>query len=315
MRLRQLQSARPIVQLGAVGVLFAILSLAPDISFAEFEAVGPGAVQSTLVLGPPTYLDLGEFRRPRIRAQAAVIYNPRTHEVVWESKATELRSIASITKLMTALTFMDVDPDLTRDVVVSGDDVHRASTTYLRRGERVVLRDVLHLALIASDNVAARVLARVSAGGTEGFVRRMNKKASELGFRSTAFVDPSGLNRWNLSNAYEVSRLITYASKHPQIGAILRKSFHRMQSSRRRLTVRNTNRLLRGRLLVHGGKTGYIDASGYCLATLLDTPEGHTLAVVVLGVGSSSSRYRDVTRLVDWASKDGRSLVTRAESN
>ena len=244
-----------------------------------------------------------------------MIYNPRTHEVLCESRGRELRSIASITKVMTALVFLDDDPDLTRDVVVSRRDVRRSSTTYLRRGERIRLRDVLHLALIASDNAAARVLARVSAGGTDGFVERMNAKAAELGLQSTAFVDPSGLERWNLSTAYEVSRLITHASEQPRIGEIMRKSSYRMRTSRRGLTVRNTNRLLRGRLSVHGGKTGYIDASGYCLAALVDTPEGEPLAVVVLGVGSSSGRFRDVTRLVDWVSNQGRSLLTTSAAD
>ncbi len=318
MLLRQTQSVRPVAQLGAICgflVCFGTVSWAPDVGLAEPAAVTVESVAPNPATAPPRYLDFSELRAPRVRARAAVIYNPRTHEVLWESRGRELRSIASITKVMTALVFLDDDPDLTRDVVVSRRDVRRSSTTYLRRGERIRLRDVLHLALIASDNAAARVLARVSAGGTDGFVERMNAKAAELGLQSTAFVDPSGLERWNLSTAYEVSRLITHASEQQRIGEIMRKSSYRMRTSRRGLTVRNTNRLLRGRLSVHGGKTGYIDASGYCLAALVDTPEGEPLAVVVLGVGSSSGRFRDVTRLVDWVSNQGRSLLTSSAAD
>ncbi len=318
MLLRQTQSVRPVAQMGAICgflVCFGTVSWAPHMGLAEPAAVTVESVAPNRAADPPRYLDFSELRTPRVRARAAVIYNPRTHEVLWESRARELRSIASITKVMTALVFLDDDPDLTRDVVVSRRDVRRASTTYLRRGERIRLGDALHLALIASDNAAARVLARVSTGGTDGFVERMNAKAAELGFQSTAFVDPSGLARWNLSTAYEVSRLITHASEQPQIGEIMRKASYRMQTSRRVLTVRNTNRLLRGRLSVHGGKTGYIDASGYCLAAFVDTPEGEPLAVVVLGVGSSSRRFRDVTRLVDWVSDQGRSLLTTSAAD
>ena len=90
----------------------------------------------------------------------------------------------------------------------------------------------------------------------------------------------------------------------------MRKSSYRLRTSRRRLTVRNTNRLLLGRVSVRGGKTGYIDASGYCLAALVHIPDGETLAVVVLGVGSNAGRFREVTRLVDWVSTQGRSLLS-----
>ncbi len=316
MLLRQTQSVRPVVQMGAIcGFLlyFGTVSWAPTFGLVEPVAVRAEPVAPNPVTDPPQYLDFSELRTPRVRARAAVIYNPRTHEVLWESHARELRSIASITKVMTALVFLDDDPDLTRDVVVSRRDVRRASTTYLRRGERIRLRDVLHLALVASDNAAARVLARVSHGGTVSFVERMNAKAVELGLRNTTFADPSGLNQRNLSTAYEVSRLISHASEQPQVGPIMRKSSYRMQTSRRALTVRNTNRLLRGRMSVRGGKTGYIDASGYCLAAVVNIRDSEPLAVVVLGVGSSSGRYRDVTRLVDWVSNQGRSLLSTSE--
>jgi len=195
------------------------------------------------------------------------------------------------------------------DVVVSRRDVRRASTTYLRRSERVTLDDLLHLALIASDNTAARVLARVSPGGTVGFVQQMNHKADELGLDSTVFVDSSGLSERNVSTAYDLSRLITYASKQPEIASIMRKRSYRFRTSRRRLTVRNTNQLLRGKLVVQGGKTGYIDEAGYCLATVVKLPDSDPLAVVVLGARSNAGRFTEVHRLVNWVSTQGRSLI------
>jgi len=112
-----------------------------------------------------------------------------------------------------------------------------------------------------------------------------------------------------LSTAYDVSRLIAHAVGDDGIAEITRKASYRLQTSRRALTVRNTNRLLLGRLGVRGGKTGYIDASGYCLAALIDVPDRDPLAVVVLGAGSNSGRFRETTRLVDWVSSQGWRLL------
>jgi len=148
---------------------------------------------------------------PDIRAAAAIIFNPETGQVLWEENAQDKRSIASITKVMTALVFLEDNPDLSQEITVERGDVYAASTTYLRANERVTLDNILHFTLIASDNAAARVLARVSHGGSASFVERMNEKAVELGLESTSFADPSGLNPANVSSAYDLSRLISFA--------------------------------------------------------------------------------------------------------
>ena len=305
-------SIRPVFQVAGVLVLlycFSAAGGAPNLGLTEPEAIEPIALAPDPAIDPPRHVDTSDLRQPRLRAPAAMIYNPTTHEVLWQRRGYERRPIASITKVMTALVFLEQGPDLTSDVVVSRRDVRRSSVTYLRRGERVRLEDVLGLALVASDNAAARILARVSGWGTRGFVEQMNRKAAELGLRSTVFTGPSGLDKRNMSTPYDVARLIAHASEKAEIAGIMRKPIHQMRTSRRRLQVRNTNRLLSGRVVVQGGKTGYIDASGYCLATVVRVPGADPLAMVVLGVGSNSGRFRDVTRLVDWVSKQARSLV------
>ena len=133
--------------------------------------------------------DSGEMV-PDVRAAAAIIYNPETNEVLWESNSQDPRSIASITKVMTASVIFESNPDLTREVIVERADVSRANHTYLRAGERVTIDDLLHLTLVASDNAAARALARTSPLGTQGFVDRMNEKALELGLEHTAIPIP-----------------------------------------------------------------------------------------------------------------------------
>ena len=288
---------------------FSAVSWAPNIGLADAAPAAPEPAAPDPTRDPPVERDFRALPRPRLAAPAAMVYNPTTHEILWESGGYQRRSIASITKVMTVLVFLSTEPDLTSDVVISRRDVRRASTTYLRRGERIRLLDLLHLALVASDNSGARVLARVSPWGTERFVEQMNQMAMDLGLRSTAFADPSGLDKRNVSTAYDVARLIAYAGDQPDVSTIMRKRSYRLRTSRRGLTVRNTNRLVDGQLNVRSGKTGYIDASGYCLAALVDVPGAGPLSVVVLGAGSNSRRFSEVRRLVDWVSKHGQSLI------
>jgi D-alanyl-D-alanine endopeptidase (penicillin-binding protein 7) len=244
---------------------------------------------------------------PDVRAAAAIIFDPETGQVLWQENASDKRSIASITKVMTAVVFLEDNPDLSREITIQRSDVYRASTTYLRVNERVTLDNVLHLTLIASDNAAARALARVSHGGADAFLARMNEKALELGLESTAFADPSGLNANNVSSAYDLSRLITYAVHDDRIAAVMRKSQHSLRTSRRTITINNTNHLLRGgdatTMEVMGGKTGFITKAGYCLATLLRLPQtNHQVAVVVLGATSNTGRFWETRHLFNWLS-------------
>ena len=257
----------------------------------------------------PRILDIGDLRRPRVRVAAGILYNPRTEEILWERRGLDQRPIASITKVMTALVLLDRAPDLDGDVVVSRRDVRRASTTYLRRGERVTLDTLLHLALIASDNVAARILARASGWGTRRFVKEMNAKAAALGLEGTSFVEPSGLDERNVSTPYDVARLLAAASEVPAIARIMRKGTHRVRTDRRSVNIRNTNRLLRSRDAVRGGKTGYISEAGFCLTALFELPDAGPVVLVVLGAGSNAGRFTEAGRLIDWMSTTGRSLL------
>jgi D-alanyl-D-alanine endopeptidase (penicillin-binding protein 7) len=239
---------------------------------------------------------------PDIRAAAAIIFNPENGKVLYEENAQDKRSIASITKVMTTVVFLEDNPDLSQTVTVERGDVYAASTTYLRANDRITLDNLLHLTLIASDNAAARALARLSHGGTAAFVERMNEKALELGLESTSFVDPSGLNPDNMSSAYDLSRLISFAASDDRISPIMRTAEYQVSTNRRTFTIHSTNRLVRGgEVEVMGGKTGFISKAGYCLATLLRLPESnHNVAVVVLGATSNNGRFWETRHLFDW---------------
>ena len=197
---------------------------------------------------------------PDVRAAAAIIYDPDTNEILWEENAQTQRSIASITKVMTATVFLENNPDLSQPVTIARSDVFQASTTHLHANDKVTTDDLLHLLLIASDNAAARALARVSPQGSEGFIRRMNEKASELGLETTHYADPSGLLSENVSSAYDMARLITHASQDERISSIMRTNEYTVYSGGKRpITFRSTNHLLRGGDVdVRAGKTGFI---------------------------------------------------------
>jgi D-alanyl-D-alanine endopeptidase (penicillin-binding protein 7) len=183
-------------------------------------------------------------------------------------------------------------------------DVYRASTTHLRANDKVTTGDLLHLLLIASDNAAARGLARVSPLGPTGFIARMNEKAREMGLTSTTYVDTSGLLSGNLSSALDMARLIAHASADERIGSIMRLPSYSIKAGKRTIAFRSTNQLLgRDDVEVRAGKTGFISKAGYCLATLLRLPQsGKQVAVVVLGARSNAGRFLETQNLFSWLS-------------
>ena len=242
---------------------------------------------------------------PDLRAAAAIIYNPDTHQVLWEENSQDQRSIASITKVMTAVVVLEANPDMSQLVTVERQDTWQASTTYLRSGDKVTIGDLLQLLLIGSDNAAARALARSSEFGSFGFVARMNERARELGLENTYYADPSGLFAADVSSAYDMARLIAYAASDERISAIMRKPEQRIWTGRRYVTAHSTNALLKrtdlGDVDVKGGKTGFIAKAGYCFATLLGIPQfNQQVAVVVLGARSNSGRFLETRNLLSW---------------
>jgi D-alanyl-D-alanine endopeptidase (penicillin-binding protein 7) len=254
---------------------------------------------------------------PDVRAEAAIIYDSATGRVLWELNSQNQRSIASITKVMTAAVFMEDSPNLSDTVVVDRSDVRAASTTYLRAGYEVTKGDLLHLTLIASDNAAARALARVSKYGSDAFIDRMNEKAKELGLTSTSYSDPSGLLSANVSSAYDMARLITYVSGDDRIAGVMRKQNYTVNAGRRVINIHSTNQLvMKGDVDVQAGKTGFIRSAGYCLATLLRLPQGPEVAVVVLGAKSNAGRFWETRHLLNWfATKASDLLSTPVEAS
>jgi D-alanyl-D-alanine endopeptidase (penicillin-binding protein 7) len=284
-------------------------SLTRRAKLARARAIATAREMADTVL-PRYKIDASGELVPDVRAAAAIIYDPVTNHVLWEENSQTQRSIASITKVMTAVVFLENNPDLTQEVTIERSDVFAASTTHLKARDKVTADDLLHLLLIASDNAAARALARVSPYGSVGFVHRKNEKAAELGLENTSYADPSGLLSENVSSAYDMARLITHASGDERIGSIMRLPEYTVQAGRRTITFHSTNHLLgRENVDVLAGKTGFISKAGYCLATLLRLPQSNQqVAVVVLGARSNAGRFMETQNLFTWLSTKAATL-------
>jgi D-alanyl-D-alanine endopeptidase (penicillin-binding protein 7) len=280
-------------------------SLSRKAKLARARAIAT-AREMTDTIVPRYKVDASGDLVPDLRAAAAIIYNPETNQVLWEENSQSQRSIASITKVMTATVFLENNPDVSQPVTIARSDVFQASTTHLRANDHVTVDDLLHLLLIASDNAAARALARVSPQSSVAFIDRMNEKAAELGLTSTHYADPSGLLSDNVSSAYDMARLITNASSDERIASIMRTSEYTVRTDKRMITFHSTNHLLgREDVEVRAGKTGFISKAGYCLATLLRLPQsqgGQQVAVVVLGARSNAGRFLETQNLFNWLS-------------
>jgi serine-type D-Ala-D-Ala endopeptidase (penicillin-binding protein 7) len=284
-------------------------SLTRKATLARARAIATAREMADTVL-PRYKIDASGDLVPDVRAAAAIIYDPLTNQVLWEENSQTQRSIASITKVMTAVVYLENNPDTSQPVTIERSDTYAASTTHLRVRDKVTADDLLHLLLIASDNAAARALARTSPYGSTGFVRRMNEKAAELGLQNTSYADPSGLLSENVSSAYDMARLIAHASSDERIGSIMRTPEYTVQTARRPISFHSTNHLLgRENVDVLAGKTGFISKSGYCLATLLRLPQtNQQVAVVVLGARSNAGRFMETQNLFTWLSTKAATL-------
>jgi D-alanyl-D-alanine endopeptidase (penicillin-binding protein 7) len=165
----------------------------------------------------------------------------------------------------------------------------------------VTVSDLFHCSLISSDNAATRALARSTGLSDTEFVSRMNDRAREMGLVRTQYVEMTGLDPQNRSTAMEQAKVLLAASRNPIIAEVTSLPTYTLRCSKRTETLVNSNRLLRSRSDVLAGKTGFIRAAGYCLATLVGQSREPHLITVVLGAPTNSSRFAESAKLIDWA--------------
>ncbi len=241
-------------------------------------------------------------------AESALIIDERTWSVLYEKSPQEVRSIASLTKMMTALVLLDEGIDMSSDITISRADYRAGGVINVFSGEILSTQDVWMIGLIASDNVAVAALVRSTGLTTEEFVARMNANAAALGLSSSSFVEPTGIDSLNVSTAQDITKLVAEAMKHVEITDAVRRPFYRFEPKNKAgvRTAQTTNVLLKSFVnkdpyQVLGGKTGFTNEAGYCLSVIVDGPNpADNVIVVLLGADSTEDRFQEVKGLVDW---------------
>jgi D-alanyl-D-alanine endopeptidase (penicillin-binding protein 7) len=243
---------------------------------------------------------------PVLRAGFAVVRDELSGEILFSKNGNVSVPIASISKLMTALVVLDAHLDLAEPVTITADDVHATAPTHsvLSPGTTLSRDDLLHLALMASDNRAAVALGRSYPGGMSVFVATMNARAADLGMPGTHFDEPSGLSRGNVSTAEDLARLVSAADRYALIGRYSTDPSHTVLIKGRPVTLRSTNALVRaGATDIAVQKTGFTRPAGQCLVLMLNGA-ARRLTVVLLDAVVRHDTLVDTSALRRWLEPD-----------
>ncbi|MCL2878557.1 MAG: serine hydrolase [Acidobacteria bacterium] len=239
---------------------------------------------------------------PRLKSSAFIVKNQRTDELLLTRRADTAQPIASITKLMTAMTILDGHFDLDEEIVIEDADRDRLrnSASRLPVGTRLTRREALQLALMSSDNRAAHALGRTWPSGFEAFVEAMNLKARALGLENTRFVEPTGLSEANVSSALDLQRMVEAAFGYPVIRDLTTRRELLIRYKKQQIPFTNTNVLIGNSHWEIGlSKTGYIADAGYCLVMQMNV-NGEPIIVVLLNSTAESDRIEDALRIRQW---------------
>ena len=241
-----------------------------------------------------------------LKSSVVLVLDPETDQVLFSKNPTAVLPIASITKLMTALVVLDAGLSLDERLLITQQDVdtEKGSGSRLRVGTSLTRGEMLHLALMASENRAAHALGRTFPGGLEAFVPAMNRRASTLGMHHTTFVEPTGLSSRNQSTARDLSLLVREVGRHDTIRDLSTRQQARVAVGPRQVEFRNTNALVRNPawdIVVQ--KTGYISEAGRCVVMEAQLA-GRRLIMVLLDSAGRYSRVGDAERLRAWISRN-----------
>ena len=243
-----------------------------------------------------------------LKSSVALVLDQDTQEVLFSKNPQAVLPIASLTKLMTALVVTEARQPLGDTVTVTQDDIdtEKGSRSRLVVGTELSRENMLHLALMSSENRAAHALGRHYPGGLPAFVAAMNRKAQELGMRDTRYVEPTGLSSENQSSARDLATLVNAAYQHPILRQLSTSHEYQVEVGRRELMFRNTNGLVRNPEWDIGlQKTGYISEAGRCLVMQAQLA-GRKLIMVFLDSAGKRSRIGDAERVRRWLTEPGR---------
>jgi serine-type D-Ala-D-Ala endopeptidase (penicillin-binding protein 7) len=237
-----------------------------------------------------------------LKSSVALVIDQDTREVLFSKNDSAVLPIASLTKLMTGLVVSEAKLPMDEMVTITQDDVdtEKGSSSRLRVGTMLTRGELLHLALMSSENRAAHALGRTYPGGVGSFVSLMNAKAKMLGMNDTRYVEPTGLSSHNQSSAHDLATLVNAAYDDSVLRELTTSHGHEVAVGKRTLKYNNTNRLVKNPDWDIGlQKTGYISAAGQCLVMQAKIA-GRKLIMVFLDSAGKLSRIGDAERVRRW---------------
>jgi len=240
----------------------------------------------------------------KLKSSAVLVMDEQTGQVLYGRNTDAVVPIASITKLMTAMVTLDAGLDMREEVEISTEEIEitrgSGAKARLPRGASLSRDDLLHLALMASDNRAAAALASSYPGGVDAFVAAMNAKARLLDMGDSRFADPTGLTPENVSSAEDLAKLVRAANDYPLIREYSTSPSHEVTINGRRVQFGNTNALVRANDWEIGlQKTGFIRAAGRCLVMYAKLATRPVVIVLLDSVGKYT-RLVDAARIREW---------------
>lgn len=239
----------------------------------------------------------------KLTARSALVADWDSGAILWQQQSAQAVPIASLTKLMTALVWLDFNPGWDYEVTIKESDYREGGRFYLFKGERVTTRDLFKSILISSDNNAAIALARSTGLELSDFILKMNEKAKQLRMLATVFVEPTGLHIGNISTAADILKLAQAAFSEEDILNVInqKEDGYFIKNTGRYNRLASTNQLLGSYLNIIAGKTGYSDEAGGCLVVLVQGDQDQKVIAIVLGSDNHSSRFQEVKSLVQWS--------------
>ncbi|WP_186100087.1 D-alanyl-D-alanine endopeptidase [Burkholderia gladioli] len=251
-----------------------------------------------------------------LRSSIAYVVDQNNSEPLLDKNSRAVVPIASISKLMTAMVVLDSKASLDEQIAVTDEDrdYEKGTGSRLSVGSVLSREDMLHIALMASENRAAAALSRYYPGGRPAFIAAMNAKAKSLGMTDTHFENSTGLTSLNVSSARDLVKMIDAAYQYPLIRRFSTDRTYTVFTGKRSLVYNSTNALVRNPSWDIGlQKTGFINEAGECLV-MQTTIHGRPIVMVLLDSFGKYSRVADASRVRNWLDAGGGERLTAANT-
>jgi len=275
---------------------------------------------ATSAVAKPSFGQLAGLQRTpddlNLKSSVALVIDQETHEVLFSKNDQAVLPIASLTKLMTGLVVSEANLPMDEMITITQQDVdtEKGSRSRLRVGTELSRGELMHLALMSSENRAAHALGRTYPGGLQVFTQLMNYKAKLLGMKDSRYVEPTGLSSNNMSSARDLAKLVDAAHQHSMLRELTTSTGYQVSVGKQTLQYNNTNRLVKNPSWDIGlQKTGYISEAGRCLV-MQTKVAGRQLIMIFLDSAGKLSRLGDAERVRKWIESTANAAAIMADA-